>query len=89
MGIGAKLALPDAPVVVMVGDAGFQFTLPELATAYEQRLALPIVIWNNQGLGAIEGHMNDMGVPLSAVDYADGNPDFAIIAKAYHSYAPQ
>ena len=89
MGVGAKLALPDEPVVVMVGDAGFQFTLPELATAYEQKLALPIVIWNNQGLGAIEGHMNDYGVELSAVDYADGNPDFVALAKAYHCHGVQ
>ena len=43
MGIGAKLGLPESAVVVMVGDAGFQFTSPELATAFEQRLALPIV----------------------------------------------
>ncbi|MFT5195047.1 MAG: 5-guanidino-2-oxopentanoate decarboxylase [Cellvibrionaceae bacterium] len=86
MGIGAKLGLPNSAVVVMVGDAGFQFTSPELATAYEQKLPLPIVIWNNEGLGAIEEHMNDAGVPLSAVDYAAGNPDFVALAQAYHCY---
>ncbi len=86
MGIGAKLGLPDAPVLVIAGDAGFQFTGTELATAYEQRLAIPIVIWNNDGLGAIEGHMNEMNVPLSAVDYGGSNPDFVALAKAYHCH---
>ena len=33
--IGAALAVPDAPVVCLTGDGGFQFTLPELAAAVE------------------------------------------------------
>lgn len=86
MGIGAKLGKPDSAVLVMAGDAGYQFTGTELATAYEQRLALPIIIWNNDGLGAIEGHMNARDVPLSAVDYGGSNPDFVALAKAYHCH---
>ncbi|MEM9774230.1 MAG: thiamine pyrophosphate-dependent enzyme, partial [Chloroflexota bacterium] len=87
MGIGAKLAMPEVPMVVMVGDAGFQFTSTELATAYEQRLPLPIIIWNNDGLGAIEGHMDNMGVQRVAVEYGSSNPDFLALAKAYHCHA--
>lgn len=83
MGIGAKLADPELAAVVMIGDAGFQFTLPEIATAVEQRIGIPIVIWNNAGLGAIRGHMDERGIARMAVDYGDGNPDFVALAQAY------
>jgi thiamine pyrophosphate-dependent acetolactate synthase large subunit-like protein len=42
--IGAKLAKPDTPVVVLAGDGGFMFTMPELVTAAELNLPIPIVI---------------------------------------------
>ena len=35
--IGAALAVPDAPVVCLTGDGGFQFTLPELGAALDAR----------------------------------------------------
>ena len=35
--IGAALAAPDAPVVCLAGDGGFQFTLPELGAAVDAR----------------------------------------------------
>ncbi|MEM7800399.1 MAG: 5-guanidino-2-oxopentanoate decarboxylase [Chloroflexota bacterium] len=83
MGIGAKLADPDLAVVVMIGDAGFQFTLSEIATAVEQKISMPIVIWNNAGLGAIREHMDERGITRMAVDYGEGNPDFVALAQAY------
>ena len=86
MGIGIKLGRPDLPVLVMVGDAGYQFTGTELATAFEQKLALPIIIWNNNGLGAIEGHMENRGIQQVAVEYGSSNPDFVALAKAYHCH---
>lgn len=83
MGIGAKIASPDSAVVVLVGDAGFQFTLPELATAIEEELPLTVVIWNNDGLGAIRAHMDKRDISHLAVDYQSGNPDFVQLAAAY------
>ena len=37
------------PVAVMAGDGGSMFTMPELVTAAELGLPLPIVIWENGG----------------------------------------
>ena len=37
--IGAALAAPDAPVVCLTGDGGFQFTMPELGAATRCRRA--------------------------------------------------
>ena len=36
--IGAKIARPDRPVVAVVGDGGFLFSVNELATAVKYRL---------------------------------------------------
>ena len=49
--IGAKLGAPARPVVALVGDAGLLFTVQELATAVDEGLCLPILLWNNDGLG--------------------------------------
>jgi len=35
-------------VIAVAGDGGFMFTVNELATA-EEGLALPVIVWNNDG----------------------------------------
>ena len=52
--IGAKLANPNKRVVSLIGDGGLLYTLSELHTAMRYRLALPIVVWNNNGYDEIE-----------------------------------
>lgn len=79
--IGAKLARPDRAVVVLVGDYGFQYTLQDLATAVEQKQALTIILWNNEGLGEIESSMKH--VNINPVQVKPHNPDFIALAKAY------
>ncbi|SJM64579.1 thiamine pyrophosphate-binding protein [Gulosibacter sp. 10] len=79
-GIGAKIADPDAPVVVIQGDGGIMFTLPELATAAEERIALPVIIYDNGGYGEIRNEMADRDDPVNSV--ALGSPDFAKAAEA-------
>src|SRR6185369_14367194 len=51
--IGAKIACPDRDVVAIAGDAGFLFTVQDLGTAVEQKLPLPIIVWNNDLLAQI------------------------------------
>lgn len=79
--IGASLAPNPARVIAVAGDYGFQYTLPELATAVELGLGLPIVVWDNAGLKEIEDAMVGLGIPPSAVG-APG-PDFGKLAEAY------
>jgi acetolactate synthase-1/2/3 large subunit len=47
--IGAALAVPDATVVCLSGDGGFQFSLPELAAAVETDAPVIFVVWKNSG----------------------------------------
>jgi len=79
--IGGKIAAPDRPVAALAGDFGFQFTLPELATAVEEQLTLPIIVWNNDRLGQILDDMVAGGI--AEVGVRARNPDFIALAKAY------
>jgi tartronate-semialdehyde synthase len=51
--IGAKVACPNDPVVVVVGDAGLLFMAEELAMAGQHELAVIVVVVNNGYLGLI------------------------------------
>lgn len=83
-GIGAKLALPDRPVIVLAGDGGFMFTVQELITAAELGLSLPIIIWENGGLLQIKDDMNLRNIPPVGVEGI--NPDFVALAKSMGCY---
>ena len=82
--IGAKMAKPEAPVSVLAGDGGFMFTMPELLTAAEAGLSLPVVIWENGGLKQIQDDMDIRGIPRVGVEGI--NPDFVALAKACHCH---
>ena len=79
--LGAKLGLPDTPVVSLIGDGGLQFTIAELATAVELELAVPILVWNNNGYGEIKRYMLERDIPTIGVDIY--TPDFITIAKGF------
>lgn len=85
--IGGALARPDLPTLCIIGDYGVQYTIAELATAVELGLPLPIIIWDNGKLGAIEDSMIAAQIAPNAV--IQRNPDFLALAKAYGAYANQ
>jgi acetolactate synthase-1/2/3 large subunit len=81
--IGAKLARPDRPVWVVVGDGGFQMTLSELATATVHKVAVKILVMNNHYLGMVRQWQELFyDNRYSGIDL-DGNPDFVKLAEAY------
>ncbi|HEX9448938.1 MAG TPA: 5-guanidino-2-oxopentanoate decarboxylase [Dongiaceae bacterium] len=80
-GIGAKLAAPDRPVVVLAGDGGVQFSLPELAAAVEAEAPVILFLWNNHGYGEIKTYMQDRQITPIGVDIF--TPDFQLIAKGF------
>jgi acetolactate synthase-1/2/3 large subunit len=51
--IGAQYARPDKLVFAIVGDGGFQMSIPELATIVNQSLPIKIIIMNNGHLGMV------------------------------------
>ncbi len=51
--IGAQFARPDKLVFALVGDGGFQMSIPELATIANHGLPIKIVVMNNGYLGMV------------------------------------
>jgi len=51
--IGAQFARPDKLVFAIVGDGGFQMSIPELATVANHALPIKIIVMNNGYLGMI------------------------------------
>jgi acetolactate synthase-1/2/3 large subunit len=81
--IGAQMALPEALVVAVVGDGGFQMTMAELATACNEKLPVKVIVINNRYLGMVRQWQNLFyDNRLSGVDLK-GNPDFVRLAEAY------
>ncbi len=79
---GAALA-GDRPVISLIGDGGIQFTLPELSTAAELGLPVPVIVWHNQGYREIENSMRAKNVPVDSTRIEA--PDFAAAAAAHHA----
>jgi len=78
--IGASLAAPQTPVVVVAGDGGTMFTIQEFATAVDLRLPLPVVVFNNSGFQEIREGMEARGIDPIGVDVR--SPDFPLLGKA-------
>jgi acetolactate synthase I/II/III large subunit len=51
--IGAQFGCPEKLVFAIVGDGGFQMSLPELSTIVNQGLPIKIVVMNNGYLGMV------------------------------------
>ena len=85
MAIGAKIGAPHRPVVTVAGDGGIMFTVNELATAAEERLALPVIVWNNDALKAIADGMDERRIPRIGVE--PKSPDFVRLAESLGCHA--
>jgi 5-guanidino-2-oxopentanoate decarboxylase len=85
VGIGAKFGVGERPVAVLHGDYGIQYTINELGTAVEHKLAVIVLLWNNERLGAIHDNMALHGIQPNNVTLK--NPDFQALAKAYGCHA--
>jgi acetolactate synthase-1/2/3 large subunit len=80
--IGAKIACPDAEVWVVVGDGGFQMTMPELATLVQEQLDINIAIINNGYLGMVRQWQEFFYDKRYAATPITG-PNFAKLADAF------
>ena len=79
--IGAKVAQPDRPVVVVVGDGGLLFTGAELATAAKYHLPVVFVVMNDQDYGAIRYLQTRLYGRTG--EHALAGPDVLALARAF------
>lgn len=81
--LGAKMGSPERPVVLFVGDGGFQMTIQELGTIFQTDAAVKIVLLNNNFLGMVR-QWQELFFDKRYASTELINPDFQTIAKGYH-----
>jgi acetolactate synthase I/II/III large subunit len=82
-GIGAKLARPDDPVVVVTGDGSIMMNIQELATLKRYAIDVRIVLLDNSSLGMVRQWQElFFDGNYSEIDLSD-NPDFAALARVF------
>jgi acetolactate synthase-1/2/3 large subunit len=79
--IGAKIARPDARVLVATGDGAFMMNSQEIETALREQVPIVVLIWVDNEYGLIKWKMElELG---HNVDTAFGNPDFVAYAESF------
>lgn len=80
--MGAKAAAPEREVIAFIGDGCFQMTIQELATLWQENLAVKVVVLNNNFLGMVRQWQElFFDKRYSFVELQ--NPDFVAIAKGF------
>ncbi len=62
-GLGAKLALPDREIFVVVGDGSYMMMNSELATAVMMGQKMIVIVFDNQGYACIDNLQRSAGSP--------------------------
>ncbi|NCO62588.1 MAG: biosynthetic-type acetolactate synthase large subunit [Flavobacteriales bacterium] len=81
--IGAKMAAPQREVVAIIGDGGYQMTIQELGTIFQQKVPVKIVVLNNEFLGMVR-QWQQLFFDKRYASTEMTNPDFVTIAKGYY-----
>lgn len=81
--IGAKMAKPEREVVSISGDGGYQMTIQELGTIFQQKAAVKVVVLNNDFLGMVR-QWQQLFFDKRYASTEMTNPDFVTIAKGYY-----
>jgi 3D-(3,5/4)-trihydroxycyclohexane-1,2-dione acylhydrolase (decyclizing) len=74
-GLGVKLAAPERHVCVLVGDGSYLMMAQEIVTAVQERIALTIVLLDNQGFASIGGLSESVGGGGFGTRYRYRNPE--------------
>ena len=80
--IGAKMGAPHREVVAVIGDGGYQMTIQELGTIYQQQIAVKIVVLNNDFLGMVR-QWQQLFFDKRYASTEMVNPDFVTIAQGF------
>ncbi|MFB3777246.1 MAG: biosynthetic-type acetolactate synthase large subunit [Bryobacteraceae bacterium] len=81
--IGAQFARPEKLVFAVVGDGGFQMSLPELATLVNYGLPVKVVVLNNGYLGMVRQWQELFFNNRTCAVELDGFPNVEKLAAAY------
>ena len=81
--IGAKMGAPNREVIAIIGDGGYQMTIQELGTIFQNKLPVKILVLNNEFLGMVR-QWQQLFFDKRYAETEMVNPDFVTIAKGYY-----
>jgi len=81
--IGAKMGAPDRQVIAVIGDGGYQMTIQELGTIFQNKIGVKIVVLNNEFLGMVR-QWQELFFENRYASTEMTNPDFVKIAEGYY-----
>ena len=81
--IGAKMAAPEREVISISGDGGYQMTIQELGTIFQQKAAVKVVVLNNDFLGMVR-QWQQLFFDKRYASTEMVNPNFVAIAEGYY-----
>jgi acetolactate synthase I/II/III large subunit len=79
--IAAKLLFRDTPVLAMMGEAGLDMVIGEMALLEKHKLNPIMVVFRDDTLSLIKLKQERMGLPETGVRTA--SPDYVMLARAY------
>lgn len=79
--IAAKLLYRKRPVLAMMGEAGLDMVIGEMALLDEHDLPIVIAVFRDDTLSLIKLKQERMKLPETGV--ATGSPDYVLLARAY------
>jgi acetolactate synthase-1/2/3 large subunit len=79
--LGVAAALPGERVLAIVGDGGFQYGIPELATAAQHGLDVTLLVVDDRGYGILREYQDEAGFGHAGVDLE--HADFLALFSAY------
>ncbi|MBT8307210.1 MAG: biosynthetic-type acetolactate synthase large subunit [Maribacter sp.] len=80
--IGAKMGAMDREVVAIIGDGGYQMTIQELGTIFQNKTPVKIVVLNNDHLGMVR-QWQELFFESRYASTVMSNPNFVKIAEGY------
>jgi len=81
--IGAQMAKPDEQVVLFTGDASIQMCTQELATIFQYKQPIVVILLNNAYMGMVRQWQAMFHGSRFSHSYFDSLPDFVKLAEAY------
>ena len=79
--LGVKVAEPDRPVVSVIGDGGFMFNSPELATAVQYGIHSITIVFRDDSYGNVAYDLDEFFHGTYETDL--NNPDLVAFAESF------
>lgn len=80
--MGVKIAASNKQVIAVIGDGGFQMTIQEMGTIFQEKLQIKILILNNEYLGMVRQWQELFFEKRYSFTHLQ-NPDFIAISHGY------